>query len=206
MTAPNEMLALACPCCGADGDAISLGTFYRGYRSSHATAGANEKGTAVRCAKCEMRGPLKSWNTRSATAAPVEDAKGEPVAWRVRVRNGSHTYNEYTERLPFEPLVGSPVKVLGEPEPLYTHPEPSQSGEAEKMREALMDATANLVAAASAYQKYAARHRSVGRATADPMFTTRVADFEKAAKRAQSAIRALPLPSDDAAAPPRDIR
>lgn len=73
----------------------------------------------------------------------------------------------------------------------------SQSSEAAKMREALMDATANLVAAASAYQKYAARHRSVGRATADPMFTTRVADFEKAAKRAQSAIRALPLPSDD---------
>lgn len=65
-----------------------------------------------------------------------------------------------------------------------------------ELREALMDATAHLVAAASAYQKYAARHRSVGRATADPMFTTRVADFEKAAKRAQSAIRALPLPGD----------
>lgn len=56
-------------------------------------------------------------------AEPVEaEGVGEPVAWRIRVRNGPHTYNEYTERLPFEPLVGSPVKVLGEPESLYTHP------------------------------------------------------------------------------------
>ena len=54
------------------------------------------------------------------------DTVGEPVAWRVlvTVKSGfsSKTYNEYTERLPFEPLEGSGVVVRSEPEPLYTHP------------------------------------------------------------------------------------
>lgn len=57
--------------------------------------------------------------------------------------------------------------------------------------EALRDATAHLVGAASAYRKHAARHRSVGRAATDPFFTTRAADFERAAKRAQAALKAL---------------
>lgn len=61
----------------------------------------------------------------------------------------------------------------------------------DELLEALLDATANLVAAASAYKKHAARHRSVGRALADPFFTTRSADFEKAAERAQAALKKL---------------
>lgn len=61
----------------------------------------------------------------------------------------------------------------------------------EDVTEALLDATAHLVAAASAYRTYAARHRSVGRALADPFFTTRAADFERAAERAQAAVRKL---------------
>lgn len=65
---------------------------------------------------------------------------------------------------------------------------------AAEMREALLDATANLVGAASAYRKHAARHRSIGRAIADPFFTTRAVDLEKAAERAQAAIRQLPTP------------
>lgn len=66
-------------------------------------------------------------------------------------------------------------------------PSPAPAG----LREALLDATAHLVAAASAYRKHASRHRSVGRAETDPFFSTRVADFEKAAGRAQTAIRSL---------------
>lgn len=62
------------------------------------------------------------------------------------------------------------------------------------LQEALLDATASLVAAASAYRKYASRHKHVGRAVADPFFCTRVHDFEKAAERAQAAIRQLPTP------------
>jgi len=86
--------------------------------------------------------PAKAWD--SATSPGMTDlmispesldAVGEPVAWRIRVRNGPHTYNEYTERLPFEPLVGSPVKVLGEPESLFTHPPAQPDTSAEEMRE-----------------------------------------------------------------------
>lgn len=56
--------------------------------------------------------------------------------------------------------------------------------------EVLTDATANLTGAASAYRKYAARHRSVGRATTDAMFKTRAIDFERAAERARQALAA----------------
>lgn len=70
---------------------------------------------------------------------------------------------------------------------LSSVPSPAPAG----LREALLDATAHLVAAASAYRKHASRHRSVGRAETDPFFSTRVADFEKAAGRAQTAIRSL---------------
>jgi len=73
-----------------------------------------------------------------------------------------------------------------------THPPAQPDISAEEMREALLDATANLVGAASAYRKHAARHRSIGRAIADPFFTTRAGDLEKAAERAQAAIHQLP--------------
>lgn len=63
--------------------------------------------------------------------------------------------------------------------------------EVNELKEALIDATAHLVGAASAYRKHAARHRSVGRAQADPFFTTRAVDYEKAAERAQAAVRKL---------------
>src|SRR3546814_152821 len=59
------------------------------------------------------------------------------------------------------------------------------------LEEALLSATAHLVAAASAYKEHAARHRSVGRAKPDPFFTTRSEDYRKAAERAQSTARAL---------------
>lgn len=58
-----------------------------------------------------------------------------------------------------------------------------------ELHEALKDAAANLIGAASAYRVYASRHKSVGRATADPLFTTRANDFDKAAKRAQDALQ-----------------
>lgn len=57
-----------------------------------------------------------------------------------------------------------------------------------ELLEALMDAGAHLIGAASAYQRHAARHRSVGRAKADPFFSTRATDFTKAAERARLAI------------------
>ena len=59
----------------------------------------------------------------------------------------------------------------------------------EELFEALMDAAAHLIGAASAYRTFASRHASVGRAKSDALFTTRVADFERAAKRAQTAVR-----------------
>ena len=57
------------------------------------------------------------------------------------------------------------------------------------LADALLDATAHLSAAASAYERYASRHRSVGRAVSDPFYTTRVVDFKKAADRARAATR-----------------
>lgn len=55
--------------------------------------------------------------------------------------------------------------------------------------DALLDAAAHLAAAASAYEKHAARHKSVGRASADPFYTTRVRDFKRAVERARAALR-----------------
>ena len=55
-----------------------------------------------------------------------------------------------------------------------------------EMREGLADAAAHLAGAASAYRAHASRHRSVGRATSDPFFTTRVGDFDRAAERARA--------------------
>jgi hypothetical protein len=53
-------------------------------------------------------------------AAQQDGAReAEPVAWRVLVTKNGKTYNEYTERLPFEPDEGSGVKVRSGPEPLY---------------------------------------------------------------------------------------
>ena len=58
-----------------------------------------------------------------------------------------------------------------------------------EMREGLADAAAHLAGAASAYRAHAARHRSVGRATSDPFFTTRVGDFDRAAERARALLQ-----------------
>lgn len=66
-----------------------------------------------------------------------------------------------------------------------------REGELDAATEALKDATAHLVGAASAYREHAARSSSVGRAKVDPFFTTRASDFDKAAERARSALRAL---------------
>lgn len=61
--------------------------------------------------------------------------------------------------------------------------------ERDEMLEALMDAAAHLIGAAFAYRRHASRHASVGLAMSDPMYTTRVKDFERAAKKAQTAVR-----------------
>lgn len=54
-------------------------------------------------------------------------------------------------------------------------------------RDALMDVIAHLVAAASAYEKYARRYRVRG--PSDPFFGTRLRDFQKASERAQALAR-----------------
>lgn len=61
--------------------------------------------------------------------------------------------------------------------------------------EALLDATANLAGAASAYRKYACRSRTVGRGVADPFFTTRASDFDAAVERARALLPRLKEPS-----------
>ena len=62
----------------------------------------------------------------------------------------------------------------------------------EQLIEAFVDATAHLVAAASAYEKHASRARHLKpRAVADALFTTRLNDFKQAAARAQAACQKL---------------
>jgi hypothetical protein len=62
----------------------------------------------------------------AALAAPQPQAgASEPVAWKVRVREGSKTYSAYTERLPFSPDDFSGVVAIGEPIPLYATPSPT---------------------------------------------------------------------------------
>ncbi len=68
-----------------------------------------------------------------------------------------------------------------------------REGDLDAATEALKDAAAHLVGAASAYREHAARSSSVGRAKVDPFFTTRASDFDKAADRARAALRALAL-------------
>ena len=59
-----------------------------------------------------------------------------------------------------------------------------------ELREALTDATAHLAGAASAYRKYARRHRAAGFSQIDPLFSTRANDFDKALDRARAALTA----------------
>ena len=123
--------------------------------------------------------------TPDAVSEPVE-AEGvrEPVAWIITWSDGETSFTRSA------PSASSPKNCKYQP--LYTHPQKSPDTSAAVLQEALLDATASLVAAASAYRKYASRHRRVGRAAADPFFCTRVHDFEKAAESAQAAIRQLP--------------
>ena len=72
--------------------------------------------------------------------------------------------------------------------------------ENKRLREALLDACASLVGDASAYRKHAARHKSAGRAVADPFFKTRADDFDKAAGRALVALSPTSPPPE---APPK---
>ena len=58
-----------------------------------------------------------------------------------------------------------------------------------RVTEGLIDAAANLAAASSAYRNHASRHRSAGRATPDPFFKTRAADFEHASDRVTAIAR-----------------
>ena len=64
----------------------------------------------------------------------------------------------------------------------------STSSAVRGMREALIDATAHLAGAASAYRKYARRHRAVGQSEIDPFFATRADDFDKAVERSRAAL------------------
>jgi len=59
--------------------------------------------------------------------------------------------------------------------------------ENERLLEALMDATAHLVGAVSAYDKF----RNKG-ATGDPFYKTRIADFNKALDRSRRALERKP--------------
>jgi len=58
------------------------------------------------------------------------------------------------------------------------------------VRDSLIDAVAHLVGAASAYKIYAKRHASQGKAETDALFSTRVADMDKAVLRGVAALRA----------------
>ncbi len=66
------------------------------------------------------------------------------------------------------------------------------------LHEALLDATANLAAARSAYDKFVGRHDRKG--ARDPLFETRFADMGKAEERARAALLAH---GDPSRSPPR---
>jgi hypothetical protein len=71
-------------------------------------------------------------------------------------------------------------------------------------KEALLDATAHLVAATFAYKYHASRHRVFGRGRPDALYSTKVKDYEAACERAQKVLRdlfggtELPKPDDPA--------
>lgn len=48
---------------------------------------------------------------------------------------------------------------------------------------------AQVIAMASSYETYAARHRSMGRAKVDALYGTRVRDYQRAAERASEIAR-----------------
>jgi hypothetical protein len=56
---------------------------------------------------------------------------------------------------------------------------------------AILSALVDLIAMASAYEKYACRHRSVGRGRADPFFTTRIKDHKEAVARVRKALKEI---------------
>ena len=58
-----------------------------------------------------------------------------------------------------------------------------------RLREALLDATAHLIAAAASYRTYARRGGDIWpRAEVDAFFTTRARDYDRAAERARAAL------------------
>lgn len=72
-------------------------------------------------------------------SAPVAGA--EPIAWRIRIREGSKTYHVYTEKLPFEPDDDAKIAVLSGPQPVYLAP---VAGAESGVREALANACERL--------------------------------------------------------------
>jgi len=58
----------------------------------------------------------------------------------------------------------------------------------EHLREALLDAVANLTGAADAYRIYCKRHISQGKAETDAFFSTRCAQFDAAVERGHKAL------------------
>lgn len=53
----------------------------------------------------------------------------------------------------------------------------------------LSDLVSRVVGMASAYEKYASRHKSVGKAEKDPFYSTRIRDFKAASERATQLFR-----------------
>lgn len=77
------------------------------------------------------------------------------------------------------------------------------AAEIHRLRDALADAAAHLIAATSAYRTYANRAAKFGRPPADAFYGTRSGDFEAAADRASDAVRrGKPTAATDAPAPP----
>lgn len=54
-----------------------------------------------------------------------------------------------------------------------------------ELMEGFKEAVICALACTSAYEKHASRHRSVGRAVADPFYSTRIEDFKRQSKKAQ---------------------
>lgn len=64
-----------------------------------------------------------------------------------------------------------------------------KDAEIARLREALLDATAHLIAAAASYRTYARRGGDIRpRAEVDAFFTTRARDYDRAAERARAAL------------------
>jgi hypothetical protein len=107
--------------------------------------------------------------------------------WAWPFNSGWHGgyYRENKHAIPEPEKHGSDYILVSEHDRLMAE----KDAEIARLREALLDATAHLIAAAASYRTYARRGGDIRpRAEVDAFFTTRARDYDRAAERARAAL------------------